>query len=154
MKRTPLLPKPHKVREWKDRHRDSLARGQFDLADKPTLKRSAPKPAPKVPPEVKRAVRKRSGGRCIVCLFDGHGGKGAGKADELHHVWDKALWPSLATEPANLVGTCAKCHARHTNAFRRIPLGALPGCVFELYERLPVKAQAFFDRIYGEPEKA
>lgn len=59
----------------------------------------------------------RSSGTCVVCGLPGQ---------QLHHVFDEALFPELSTTPENLVAVCIPCHSRHTNAFTRIPLARIP----------------------------
>jgi 5-methylcytosine-specific restriction endonuclease McrA len=78
------------------------------------LKRGKRKSSVKIPPEVRRAVMRRTEGMCVT---------GCGrKAVHLHHVFpkDDVHWPELAAEADNLVPVCVLCHGRHELAFQRL----------------------------------
>jgi 5-methylcytosine-specific restriction endonuclease McrA len=146
-RRTPLLPNPHKVREFQRKLRDPAGREGTSRSASQPLRRSAGKRRPSVPPEVRRRVRARSGGRCIVCAWRGK--PRAGKARHLHHVWPVQKFPDLALVEDNLVGACEDCHFSHEYApDKRIPREALPACVHALYERLPEPARLYFEKTY------
>jgi 5-methylcytosine-specific restriction endonuclease McrA len=103
----------------------------------PTRERDRRPLGPKIPANVRQAARARSGGRCVVCLFDGKRGQACKKAAHAHHIWPKQRngWPELAADSRGLVGICFDCHMAHEGASRRIPLAALPPCVFVLAVR-------------------
>lgn len=74
------------------------------------------------PAEWRAAVFKRSGGRCVIT---------GAKADDAHHVVgqqqlkrDGAM--ALLTEPLIGIALTRTVHFQHENAFRRIPVSALP----------------------------
>lgn len=130
---------PEKTRAWQDRSRKPLDRTAH-LVSRSTLdgfgppKRQPPKRPDPIPAETRAAARARSGGRCIVCVFDGNAHNAQGKATALHHVFPKSRrkWPMLVAVEDNLVGVCFDCHGAHEGGSRRIPLLALPECVFRL----------------------
>jgi hypothetical protein len=148
-RKTALLPRPHHTGEERRLRDDPLARSTFAAPRKP-LARGKPKPRLVIPDDVKRQVRARSKGRCIVCLFDGK--PKAGRAEHLHHGLPKGVhgWPHHAKKAENLMGICAKCHDLHERAIRRIPRAALPACFVEFCKRLGGRAEAYIDRTYGE----
>jgi hypothetical protein len=103
----------------------------------PTRARHNRNPPARVPRDAAQAARARSRGLCVVCVFDGKSNQRRGKAVHLHHAFPKQRnrWPHLAKDSRNLVGVCFDCHMAHENASRRIPLEALPACVFVLAVR-------------------
>lgn len=146
-RRKPLLPDPNRVKEWNRRSRDPAAlEGTSRSASQP-LRRSAGRKRPRIPDAVRLAVRARSKGRCVVCVWRGYAR--AGKARHIHHVWPVQRFPELALEPDNMVGACEQCHFNHEYApDKRMPREALPACVHALYERLPEPARLYFERTY------
>jgi 5-methylcytosine-specific restriction endonuclease McrA len=83
-----------------------------------------------VPPETTMAVRARSEGKCVVCVHQGRGRPK--KAEHRHHCLPVQKWPELELVADNLVGVCSDCHDQHHHGIHRIPLLALPECVFRL----------------------
>ena len=133
MKRTDLRTDPAKVREWQERSRQRARerdRGRRPLASSelvPIPVRQLKNPPPQAPASARQAARARSGGRCIVCLFEGRTGSTT-KAVHLHHVLPKGLarFSRWAADSRNLVGLCELHHARHTDAAMvRQPDGSL-----------------------------
>jgi hypothetical protein len=125
---------PEQTRAWLDKHRGSFgARGGLQRRGAGPA-RAKPKAPDPIPPETRRAARARSGGKCVVCAHRGYGGRGGRKAAHLHHVFPKQAnrWPELIAVEDNLVGVCFDCHEAHEGGSERIPLGALPECVFRL----------------------
>lgn len=106
------------------------------------------KARPKVPDDVRAAVKDRTDGLCHLCLHElGYvvpvvGGaasgparrlrerRGARRIVHLHHVLPVQSFPDLTAEPWNLLGLCLDHHFRHEGAARsgtqRIPRAALP----------------------------
>ena len=70
--------------------------------------------------------------------------------DPSHHVLPKSLFPHLKDNPDVMVLVCLQCHAKHENAFERIPLGALPECVLTLAEQEGPRAVAYIERTYPD----
>src|SRR4051794_16979740 len=93
-----------------------LARGSTTLARTTPLKPGKPKARKKRPASVRDAVRKRSHGRCVVCLFDGE--PRPARIAHLHHVLDVQQFPALEVVADNLIGLCVRHHEQHTKAFR------------------------------------
>jgi hypothetical protein len=145
---------PEKVRRWNEKHRKAFgARG--DLRGRGTgLARAKPKAPDPIPTETRAAARARSGGKCIVCLFWGHGGHGHGKAAHLHHALPKQpnKWPELIAVEDNLVGVCFDHHMAHEDGSRRIPLLALPECVFRLAADVSQAAVDYLLKTYDTEE--
>lgn len=52
-----------------------------------------------------KRIRKERGGKCERCGDDG---------DQIHHVFEKALYPIFAFEPDNVVVLCPGCHRMAT----------------------------------------
>lgn len=95
----------------------------------------------------------RSGGKCIRCIWLGK--PRPRKAEHLHHVFpkQKAYWPRLTKLADNLVGLCTDCHWGHEfspNHAHRLPLMALPQCVFELAARTSQRAVDYLLTTYPE----
>lgn len=108
------------------------------------MKRGVQRRRATITPEVRNAVKKRSGGFCVVCLYRvGYPGgtvnlgdfltvRGLGRAGRirriahLHHVLPVQSFARWELNPENLVGICAECHDEHERAHRRIPYTALP----------------------------
>lgn len=120
MKRSELRADPEKVAAF-------VQRGM----EKTQLKRSEPlkrsgkgKHYPRTSQAGRAAVRARSGGMCIMCLWrGGH----ANRIVHLHHLLEKRNWPQYAQLPLeNQVGVCEGCHDEHERAHVRIPWLALP----------------------------
>lgn len=154
MKRAPLRSDPEKVRAWNEKHRQAFAPRQGPPDRKP-LARTAPKRPDPIPAETRTAARARSHGRCIVCQYIGARcgwGNGKGKADALHHALPKqrAKWPMLVAVEDNLVGVCNFHHDNHEHGGARIPLLALPECVFRLAADVGPAAVDYLLKTYPE----
>lgn len=133
MKGGALQRDPEKVRAWNEKHRKAFAPRGAALQPRGGLKRSGRASAPRIPTETRAAARARSGGKCVVCVHEGH--RRPGKAEHLHHVFPKQenRWPGLALVEDGLVGVCEAHHSAHEfSPDFRIPLLALPECVFRL----------------------
>jgi hypothetical protein len=100
MKRSELRVDPEKVAAFNQRGRGKLKPGKRKVAIR-------------VPDDVRMEVRRRTGGKCTLCLHDGLSWHDAGWIVHLHHVWPKAKWPQHAKDPANLMGLCADHHMSH-----------------------------------------
>lgn len=146
--------KPEQLREWRERGARNYQRNRRERAEQiaPGTERvglrSKPRPLkPPIPSSVKQRARARSGGKCIVCLFEGR--NRPGKAQDPHHVFTERHAPALREHESNLVGVCRHHHLAHHNAQPRIPLAALPDCVFELARSLGSQAMHYLRRYYG-----
>lgn len=106
----------------------------------------------KIPARARRHALARSHDACVMCLhrngIDANAVSNAtvrqlmrvdlvAKATQLHHVFPRQRWPQLIKVAANLIGVCPGCHDEHERAHRRIPLAALPACVFDLVDADP-----------------
>jgi hypothetical protein len=143
---------PEKVRGWNEKHRKAFgARG--GLARDTPLARAKPKPALRIPPETRAEVKARSGGKCVVCLYRGR--RHPRKATHLHHCFPKQenRWPELALVGDGMVGACFYCHGAHEGGSERIPLLALPECVFQLAADVGPGAVDYLLRIYEQPTR-
>lgn len=110
------------------------------------LKPGKRKQRKKRPQYIRDAVRKRSHGRCVVCLYDGvHGPE---RIAHLHHVLDVQQFPALEVVADNLIGLCVRHHEQHTKAFRRVPYGALPECAITLAQTTGGRAVLHVERYY------
>lgn len=158
MKRTPLRASPGKIREFnqraQDKRRANAAMPGIVRQGLPATppKRTRPKRPDPIPSETRAAARARSGGRCVVCVYYGHGGRGHGKATALHHVLPKQRnkWPELVAVLDNLVGICNSHHDNHEHGGARIPLLALPECVFRLAADVGPGAVDYLLKVYPE----
>jgi 5-methylcytosine-specific restriction endonuclease McrA len=116
-----------------------------------SLKRTALNPGKrkqrkKRPVALRDEVRKRSHGRCIVCVFDNE--QPPAKIAHLHHVLGVERWPELELAASNLVGLCVRHHEQHTKAFRRVPMAALPACAVTMAHTLGGRAVMELERYY------
>jgi 5-methylcytosine-specific restriction endonuclease McrA len=145
-RRAPLRADPAKTRAWQDRHRKPIASSELV----PTRQRNAKNKPVVLPPDVRRAARARSEGKCVVCLHRGRRGRSLGKAVHLHHVLPKGLdrFKRWATESANLIGLCFDCHMAHENASRRVPWEALPDVTVNLIARVGPVAVDYCAAVY------
>lgn len=107
-----------------------------------------PKQPVVIHPHTRARALSRSGGLCIVCVYNAgvdvrHAPdrvlrdlveRGVVKAARtLHHVLPKQRWPEFAEVCENLVAVCDGHHMDHEFApSSRIPRGALPACALEL----------------------
>jgi hypothetical protein len=151
MKSGALQRNPEQVAAWNEKHRQAFgARGG--------LRRSEPaprklKPALRIPPETRAEVKARSGGKCVVCLYWGI--RHPRKATHLHHCFPKQenRWPELALVADGMVGACFDCHMAHENGSRRMPLLALPECVFQLAADVGQAAVDYLLKTYEHPAR-
>lgn len=159
MKQAPLRASPEAARALNERARQKRRANaampgivRQGLPDPRALQRKPPKRPDPILAETRRAARARSGGKCVVCLYHGHGGRGAGKAEHLHHALPKSRskWPQLVAVLDNLVGVCAHHHMNHEHGGARIPLLALPECVFRLAADVGPAAVDYLLRTYPE----
>lgn len=141
MKRSPL------------RRHTPLGRGgsvlrRTELAARSSTNSRPPKQPVVIHPDARARALSRSGGLCIVCVYNAgldvdrapdrvlrdFVERGVVKAARtLHHVLPKQRWPHLAEVTENLVAVCHTHHMDHEFAPRdRIPRGALPACVLDL----------------------
>ena len=75
-----------------------------------------------------RHIRAERGERCERCGREG--------SVELHHFWEKHIYPMLACEPDNVALLCPVCHERATRVQRNFPdFGG------EFYSGFPVEKQ-------------
>lgn len=75
-----------------------------------------------------RRIRAERGERCERCGREG--------SVELHHFWEKHIYPMLACEPDNVALLCPECHERATRVQRNFPdFGR------EFYSGFPVEKQ-------------
>lgn len=136
------------------KRKTGLRRGEFtsrstlDFApERKPLKRSRRKRRPRLPDDTRRAVRARSKGKCVVCVWEG--ATRPRKADHLHHVLDVQNMPALLLVADGIVGTCREHHiAHHYQPGGRIPRAALPPCVLALAEDVGPVALAHLERFY------
>lgn len=137
----PLRADPDKVREWLDKSRQSTRLSRSQAKPKPR------KAKPRIPKGARQKALERTKGRCAAprCRQ---------KAKQVHHLLPQREWPSLAKEPANLVGVCHNCHADHENALKRFPRSCIPAALWSLAAEAPpgkltgTAALAFLDRTY------
>jgi 5-methylcytosine-specific restriction endonuclease McrA len=122
-----------------------MARGAATLARAP-LAPGKPKRRKKRPAHVRDAVRKRSHGRCVVCLHDRE--PRPERIAHLHHVLEVQNWPELEIVADNLIGLCVRHHEQHTKAFRRVPMAALPDCAVTLAHTMGGRAVLELERFY------
>lgn len=107
---------------------------------------------PKIPDSVRAEVKRRTHGRCHLCLWRlgqatgaiaaAVGGevrhvdvRGVKRIAHLHHVFPKDTFPELIAEPWNLLGLCVDCHFGHEYPGvrpTRIPREALPAATIAL----------------------
>jgi 5-methylcytosine-specific restriction endonuclease McrA len=104
------------------------------------LKRSVPKPKAQIPHNVRRAVYRRQGWRCLICSDAFH--------LQLHHVLSQQHYPEHDQHELNLVALCASCHARHENAHRRIRQDELPAQTLTWIRTLGGRETLFLERTY------
>ena len=119
------------------------------------VKRNSPlspgrrKVRPRVPDKVRAEVKRRTHGRCHLCLWrlgflvgsepapgiraellmPRTAARWAPRIVHLHHVFPVERWPELAKLSANLIGLCHDCHFSHEYPGckpTRIPREALP----------------------------
>jgi cytochrome c553 len=153
MKSGALQRSPEKVAAWTEKHRRAFAaRGGLRRSEPARRK---PKPALRIPPETRAEVKARSGGKCVVCLYRGK--RHPSKAAALHHCFPKQenRWPELALVGDGMVGVCKRCHDDHEYApdGPRIPLLALPECVFRLAADVSQAAVDYLLRTYAQPTR-
>jgi 5-methylcytosine-specific restriction endonuclease McrA len=106
------------------------------------LKRSAPKPKARIPHNVRRAVLRRQGWRCVVC------GPRNTLYLQMHHVLPQEKWPEHDENPFNLVAICAGCHDNHERAHRRIRYDELPEQVRTWIRTLGGRETLYVERVY------
>lgn len=124
--------------------RSALARGEFPLKRKGELQRSqrggARQTRARISHEQWLEAKKRSDGRCVQC--DRH------CLGQAHHVLPRRLFPECADEVRNLVYVCPGCHDEHERAHRRIRLGSLPSCCFEVAAEVGDRALSYIQQTY------
>jgi 5-methylcytosine-specific restriction endonuclease McrA len=111
------------------------------LVRRSELKRTAPKAKARIPQAVRLEIRRRQGGRCLVCgtkRYDAHA----------HHVLPQQNWPQHAYEANNLVAVCPGCHDNHERAHRRIRYDELPEAVRTWVHTLGGRETLYLERTY------
>lgn len=142
-RRKPLKRDTDAAREFLQRGRQPLARGEKGLARGEGLRRkktpakgsnSSDRPkrplvpvGPLSPREWRRAVWELDGGRCVMCGERVPRDASSWVWNAHHPIEKQKLPPEKKYDPRNGVVACFRCHERHTNAFRRIPMNKLPG---------------------------
>jgi hypothetical protein len=139
---------PAQIAAWTEKHRRAFAARGGLRRSEPT--RRKPKPALRIPPETRAEVKARSGGKCVVCLYRGK--RHPSKAAHLHHCFPKQenRWPELALVGDGMVGVCFDCHGAHEGGAGRIPLLALPECVFRLAADVSQAAVDYLLKTYAQ----
>lgn len=160
MKRTGLKRDTDKARAFQQRGRQAL-NANPPAAEPTPLARSSLKPRgrktqPRTHPHARARALSRSGGLCIVCLYNvgitdvrrvstrrlqDLVESGAVKASRvLHHVFPKQRWPALITCDDNQVDVCDDHHNDHEfKPDGRIPRAALPECSVALATTEPMR---------------
>ena len=145
MRRAGINADPRQIRAWQQRSR---ARQRERALVAP--KASGFRKRKKIPKEMRQIAFARSGGLCIVCAYElsnaGPRRMSAMRATQIHHVLAVNPWREFELVVDNLVGVCARHHARHENASCRIPRGALPACALALAAEHGLGW--FIDRVY------
>lgn len=141
MKQSELKADPAKVRDWNLRSRVKAAERARDVP-RPGLKPGKRKSKAKIPPEIRAAAKRRSGGVCV------HPGCKT-KAIHVHHWLSEEHFPELAKIEANLSALCVKHHwAHHYEPDGRLPFSAIPDCTIRLAAKIGPRAQSHLDRYY------